>query len=98
MVMRRRSLTAELRIRAVGALPVPAARLLGEPWVRPKPARVWLDGEDSDRWHSTFGGGIMGILHRHLYLDLLGGPERRGYPIPLRRRCFISEEGQIDYG
>jgi hypothetical protein len=43
--------------------------------------RVWIDGESSDTWHRSFGGGIwFGVDPRHMLLSvtLADGPERTG--------------------
>ncbi len=41
--------------------------------------RVWLDGEDSDRWHPSAGGGVwFGILKRRMTVSMSLGRSREG--------------------
>jgi len=41
--------------------------------------RVWFDGEDSDRWHPSAGGGVwFGILKRRMTVSMSLGRSREG--------------------
>jgi outer membrane protein assembly factor BamA len=49
--------SVELRLRVADSVPVVPGRM----WVfgLADAGRVWLEGEDSDEWHPSFGGGVV---------------------------------------
>ena len=49
--------------------------------------RVWLDGEESNKWHSGYGGGLVLVPHNKIYLSAQYGisSERKGFHFTFRR-------------
>ena len=68
--------SSELRFH-IGSLP----KLLPGSWgamASAETGRVWVDGEDSDRWHGTYGGGLWVSIIDNFTLTLSAARSREG--------------------